>query len=372
MSAARAGGGGGAAGGAVWHSTIRRPDGSCAAGRAGSSKIRGAARASTCGAISLRWAARRPLGYGPEVFTAAFPRFESAALARAYPDFLHESPHNIFLDAWVSQGIPGLLILAGFCWIGLTAAWRQESLAGGGAGGGDREPDVHRVHDADGAGLLCDNRDGLQPAAGSESGRARRRLESAAYELPYWAGRASWFTPPVRLTLADRALELAKESSGARRRGRRGRALRRIRPPAFSGNAAATSGTRELARSWRRQRRIRPRGCRRWCRRASRPCGPRQPPRSRSTRGTASPRCMPAQNDFANTRNSVCERPSRRGRIGLNRTGRWRKYCAWKADWTKRKARPRIAADRNGGKNPEVARTLDEIRAQRATGPRQP
>jgi O-antigen ligase len=54
----------------------------------------------------------RPLtGYGPEVFTSTFPRFESLKLARAYPDFVHESPHNIFLDAAVAQGIPGLAIL---------------------------------------------------------------------------------------------------------------------------------------------------------------------------------------------------------------------------------------------------------------------
>ena len=77
---------------------------------------------------SLSMGLRRPLGYGPEVFTASFPRFESPSLARAYPDFLHESPHNIFLDALVSQGIPGLLILVGFCWIGFTAAWRRKQV----------------------------------------------------------------------------------------------------------------------------------------------------------------------------------------------------------------------------------------------------
>ncbi|HWC98745.1 MAG TPA: O-antigen ligase family protein [Candidatus Sulfopaludibacter sp.] len=55
---------------------------------------------------------RPTAGYGPEVFTAEFPHFESPRLARAYPDFLYESPHNIFLDAAVSQGLPGLVILA--------------------------------------------------------------------------------------------------------------------------------------------------------------------------------------------------------------------------------------------------------------------
>ena len=65
---------------------------------------------------SLRMAAARlPFGYGPEVFTATFPQFESKALARAYPDFSSESPHNIFLDALVSQGLLGLAILCAFC-----------------------------------------------------------------------------------------------------------------------------------------------------------------------------------------------------------------------------------------------------------------
>ncbi|MEI9811459.1 MAG: hypothetical protein WDO18_01720 [Acidobacteriota bacterium] len=62
-----------------------------------------------------RGAAR--LGYGPDTFATAFPAFQSAELARAYPDFYHESPHNLFLDALVSGGIGGgLWVLA---WIGL-------------------------------------------------------------------------------------------------------------------------------------------------------------------------------------------------------------------------------------------------------------
>ncbi len=62
---------------------------------------------------SLRMGLSRPLlGFGPEVFTAEFPHYQSLELARAYPDFAHESPHNIFLDALVSQGLPGLLLLA--------------------------------------------------------------------------------------------------------------------------------------------------------------------------------------------------------------------------------------------------------------------
>jgi len=74
---------------------------------------------------SARMAADRPApGYGPEVFSAAFPHYESRQLAVAYPDFAHESPHNIFLDALVAQGLPGLAALCGTCAAGFAAAWR--------------------------------------------------------------------------------------------------------------------------------------------------------------------------------------------------------------------------------------------------------
>jgi len=72
---------------------------------------------------SLRMAERRLLtGFGPETFATEFPRFESVELARAYPDFYHESAHNMFLDALSTQGILGLLALAGLCAVGFRAA----------------------------------------------------------------------------------------------------------------------------------------------------------------------------------------------------------------------------------------------------------
>jgi len=77
---------------------------------------------------SLRAGVARPLaGYGPETFTAVFPRFESRQLARAYPDFAHESPHNIFLDALYGQGVPGLLLSIAWAATGFIAAWRIRS-----------------------------------------------------------------------------------------------------------------------------------------------------------------------------------------------------------------------------------------------------
>src|SRR5215471_1278194 len=74
---------------------------------------------------SLRMAgARLGAGHGPETFTATFPHYESAALARAYPDFAHESAHNIFLDALVGQGIAGPLLLGAWCVLGFTSAFK--------------------------------------------------------------------------------------------------------------------------------------------------------------------------------------------------------------------------------------------------------
>jgi hypothetical protein len=85
---------------------------------------------------SLRTGFARPVfGYGPETFTATFPRFESRELARAYPDFAHESPHNMFIDALVSQGVPGLLLLIAWCVLGFRAAWRIRAKHGAMAAG---------------------------------------------------------------------------------------------------------------------------------------------------------------------------------------------------------------------------------------------
>ncbi len=55
---------------------------------------------------------RLATGFGPETFGTEFPRYQSADLARVFPDFQHESPHNVFLDILTSQGLPALIILA--------------------------------------------------------------------------------------------------------------------------------------------------------------------------------------------------------------------------------------------------------------------
>jgi len=82
---------------------------------------------------SLMLAVRHPLlGVGPETFAGEFARVQSAALSRAYPAFYHESAHNILLDALTGQGVVGALALAGLIGLGFYTARRSEnrSLAG--------------------------------------------------------------------------------------------------------------------------------------------------------------------------------------------------------------------------------------------------
>ena len=72
---------------------------------------------------TLRMAgARWPAGYGPETFIAGFALHQSADLGRAYPDFYHESPHNIYLDTLVAQGVAGPVLLLALAASGFAAA----------------------------------------------------------------------------------------------------------------------------------------------------------------------------------------------------------------------------------------------------------
>jgi len=85
----------------------------------------------TGGARLLLWrdsarmsAGRLSTGFGPDAFVAEFPQHQSAELARAYPDFYHESPHNMFLDALTGQGVAGVVLLAAWIVIGVAAGLR--------------------------------------------------------------------------------------------------------------------------------------------------------------------------------------------------------------------------------------------------------
>jgi O-antigen ligase len=75
---------------------------------------------------SLHMASARPLtGFGPETYLTAFAQWQSEDLSRLFPDYHHESPHNLAFDALTSMGIPGLLLLIG--WGAL--AWRAAAAA---------------------------------------------------------------------------------------------------------------------------------------------------------------------------------------------------------------------------------------------------
>lgn len=156
---------------------------------------------------SLRMGIARPvLGHGPEMFTAAFPRYESKELARAYPDFAHESPHNIFLDALVGQGIPGLAILVGVCGAALWWAWRSGKpwLAGALAAGiASQQFTVFTVPTA----MLFFACVGL--AASSRTAPASERSYERWFFVPV-AILLVWVA--VRYAMADRSLELARRS----------------------------------------------------------------------------------------------------------------------------------------------------------------
>ena len=72
-------------------------------------------------------------GSGPETFSAEFPRYQSAATARAFPNRYNESPHNVYLDALTAQGVPGLLVLLMITAVPIASAFRvkdKEPLAG--------------------------------------------------------------------------------------------------------------------------------------------------------------------------------------------------------------------------------------------------
>jgi hypothetical protein len=77
---------------------------------------------------TLAMIAQRPFaGWGPETFSSEFTRFSPRSLSAAYPDFYHESAHNIFLDTAAAQGLPAAVLLAALCALGLVASLRLRS-----------------------------------------------------------------------------------------------------------------------------------------------------------------------------------------------------------------------------------------------------
>ena len=68
------------------------------------------------------------LGYGRENFVAEFPKYQSVDLSRAYPDFYHESPHNLLLDELASDGVPGLIALGSLIALAALRGFRRATM----------------------------------------------------------------------------------------------------------------------------------------------------------------------------------------------------------------------------------------------------
>ena len=65
------------------------------------------------------------LGAGPETFAQDFRELESLPLAAAYPDYFHESPHNLLVEIASAQGGLGLIALLLVCGSALAAGWKM-------------------------------------------------------------------------------------------------------------------------------------------------------------------------------------------------------------------------------------------------------
>lgn len=174
---------------------------------------------------SLRMSAIRPwTGFGPDNFVAEFPQFQSAELARAYPDFYHESPHNIFIDALSGAGVAGVLLLVGWIALGFVAGLRAPPpmqpiamalLAGLAAASVAQQFVVFIVPTAFtfylGIGLLA----GLGPGGGANISRSLR----VAMALCGIAAAVSLATAGYRLVTADTSLARVRRALDAGDRG---------------------------------------------------------------------------------------------------------------------------------------------------------
>lgn len=315
---------------------------------------------------SLAMALRRPLGYGPETFTAAFPRFESPALARAYPDFLHESPHNIFLDVWVTQGIPGVVILALFCGLGFRAARRAKQPAAGWLAAALAAALVSQMFTA----FTMPTALIFYVIIALAAGLGETRSVALRGGWLRWPVALLLVYGAVRLTWADRELELANRALAAGdvpSAAARFADYDRLR---FNGSGSdlwyARACTALVARAVNPVVRVQ----------AMAQAGAAA---LRATRTAEDPfnawynlsALYAAQNDYADTEESL--------RAAIAARPNW-----YKPHWTlaqvlrlegrvaEAQREAEIAADRNGGQHPEVAQTLREIRAAAAAPHSQP
>ena len=309
---------------------------------------------------SLRMAGERPAaGYGPEVFTRAFPPFESKQLARAYPDFAHESPHNMFLDALVAQGIPGCVILMALCGVGLWAGlWLR---------GAPRRPAGVPLAAALAAGivsqqftaftlptgLLCFVTVALAVALASQPA-GERRFPVALRSAAALAALALIYVA-ARFAVSDRALGLARQ---ALERGDPAAAAvsysnyERWRLP----GTTPTCGTRARSTNFARTTRNPMAQVQALAKAGAASLGPPRSTKTRPTPGATWPRSGAAQNDSAHTEASP--RPAILAHL------RWFKphwmrvqvlSLAGRTEEAQREAA--LAVDLNGARNTEATAT---------------
>jgi O-antigen ligase len=160
-------------------------------------------------------------GLGPEVFVLEFPRAQSPELARAYPDFYHESPHNSVLDALVAQGLAGPILLVAAWGVAIFAGfkgWRDRVdvapplLAGALAVMVDQQFSVFTLPTALSFYILQ-----AMLVAGTPGPRQVRTPAGARLVAGAWTALIVSFALPFavlasRFVMADRELEAAKRS----------------------------------------------------------------------------------------------------------------------------------------------------------------
>jgi tetratricopeptide (TPR) repeat protein len=69
------------------------------------------------------------IGSGPEAFSREFLAFKSLDLARSAPQINNENPHNSFLDAAISAGLPGAILYAALIFSAFTLLLRTRQRA---------------------------------------------------------------------------------------------------------------------------------------------------------------------------------------------------------------------------------------------------
>jgi O-antigen ligase len=317
---------------------------------------------------------RLPAGYGPEVFTAVFPRFESKELARAYPDFAHESPHNIFLDALVSQGLPGLLLLCAWCAAGFMAAWRSKNAgfaAALAAGIVSQQFTVFTIPTA----LMFYLTIALATALAAQTlpdgaGLDLRARRHAVFAVP--ACLALMYLA-LRFLVADHALALAQRGLDSRdvaKASAEFAAYQRWRLPGTAADLwysraliviAQKLGVPENSNSMVRFQAVRFQALAQSGAAAMRATRTAEDPFNAWYNAAA---LSASQNDSAGAERSL--------RMAIAARPNWFKphwmlaqVLRLESRWPEAEAEAMLAVDLNGGKNTEVTRTLEEIRMQR-------